>query len=92
MSREQIEDLIIELMAAEQEVDPAELRCVLEEAGPTMPVDSVLAVAVLVEVEERFGVRLPADVSTAEQLRSVTAFADAVLAAADENIITKRAS
>ena len=75
---EEIEALIIELLAVEAAKDPADLRRELMTAGATMPVDSLLAAEVLAAVEERCGVSLPTTAENAANLRSVTTFARAV--------------
>ena len=88
MTQREIEDLIIRLLADERGCEPAEVRADLESLGMELPVDSVLAAAVLAEVEARCAVSLPATAERAESLRSVTAFARAILelmqASADE--------
>lgn len=73
-----IEDVIIELLAQDGGVNPADLRRQLEEQGPGLPIDSLLAVEVLVRVEQRFGVQLDANPATAEAMQSVAAFASTV--------------
>lgn len=83
-----IEDVIIELLAEDGGVNPADLRLQLEEQGPGLPIDSLLAVEVLVRVEQRFGVQLDANPATAAAMQSVAAFAstvrDAILALPSE--------
>ncbi len=76
-----IEDVIIELLAEDGGVNPADLRRQLEEQGPGLPIDSLLAVEVLVRVEQRFGVQLDANPATAEAMQSVVAFAATVRSA-----------
>jgi acyl carrier protein len=73
-----IEDVIVELLAQDGGVNPADLRRQLEEHGPGLPIDSLLAVEVLVRVEQRFGVQLDANPATAEAMQSVAAFAATV--------------
>jgi acyl carrier protein len=75
MDQQAIEDMIIELLAEEAGTVPAALRLRLEEAGDELPVDSLLAAEVVVRVEERCGVQLPATAETARCLRSVRDFA-----------------
>lgn len=74
-----VEDIIIELLAEQSGRDAAELRHELEEGGEELPIDSLLAAEVLARVEERLGISLPATAEAAESLKSVTAFAAAVL-------------
>lgn len=77
-----IEDVIIELLAQDGGVNPADLRQQLQEQGPGLPIDSLLAVEVLVRVERRFGVQLDAsNPATAEAMQSVAAFASIVRSA-----------
>ncbi|WP_436700671.1 acyl carrier protein [Nocardioides sp. BYT-33-1] len=73
--------MIIELLAEDGGVNPADLRRQLEEQGPGLPIDSLLAVEVLVRVEQRFGVQLDANPATAEAMQSVVAFAATVRSA-----------
>ena len=73
--------MILELLAEDGGVNPADLRRELEELGPGLPIDSLLAVEVLVRVETRFGVQLVADPATAEAMQSVSAFAATIRAA-----------
>lgn len=75
MDQREIEDLIIELLAEEAGVSPAEMRAQLEEGGGDLPIDSVLAAEVVARVERRCGVELPATAETAQCLRSVRQFA-----------------
>lgn len=79
MDLRDVEGLIIELLADDAGKDPAELRRELEDAGELMPVDSVVAAAVLARVEEACGVSLPATAESARNLASVTLFAQAIL-------------
>lgn len=74
----EIEELILELLAEDAGRPVAVLRDELLERGDMMPVDSLLAAEVLVRVQERVGVELPATAETALALRSVQTFAVAV--------------
>jgi acyl carrier protein len=85
MDQRWIEDLIIELMAAQSHREPAALRAHLEELGGELPVDSLLAAEVLAEMEARLGVTLPATAETSRNLRSVSRFAEALLELATES-------
>ncbi|TQM57853.1 acyl carrier protein [Humibacillus xanthopallidus] len=82
MDVEDIENIIIELLAQERGCPPADLRQELLAGGADMPVDSLLAVEVLVRVEEIMGVRLEASPANGEAMRSVRAFAQAIADAA----------
>lgn len=75
LTEQDVEDIVIELLALERGIEAADLREELEAAGADMPVDSVLMVEVLVNVEKRYGVRVPADAEAARSLRSVKEFA-----------------
>lgn len=78
----EIERLIIELLAEERGCSVAEMERQLLASGADMPVDSLLAVEVLVRVEQRVGARFPASPSSGKALRSVRAFAQAMAEAA----------
>lgn len=82
VTRAEVVEITIDLMAAEQHRDPAELRAELEGKGAVLPIDSLLIVEVLTRVEDRYGVRIPADNEAARSLRSVMSFADTIVAAA----------
>lgn len=75
MTEREVEDIVLELLAAEQGLEPKHLREQLEAEGAEMPFDSVLMVEVLVSVEQRCGVRIPPDPETARTLGSVRDFA-----------------
>ena len=85
-----IEKVIIELLALERGCTPAELERELLAGGADMPVDSLLAVEVLVRVEEIVGARLEASPANGVALRSVRAFARAMADAAAK--VTRSAS
>lgn len=78
MTQVEIEELILELLAEQAGVPVEDLRDELFALGEEMPLDSVLAVEVLVRVQEATGVVLPATEETAEALLSVCGFAAAV--------------
>ncbi|MDR6175476.1 acyl carrier protein [Nocardioides zeae] len=78
MTKDDIEWLIIELIAQDNEQAAADLLEELSAAGEHLPVDSLLAAEVLARVEEQCGVSLPTDAETAKALRSVKSFAEAV--------------
>lgn len=84
MDQRTVEDVIIEFLAENGHTTPAELRRCLSEGGEELPIDSYLAVEVLVRVQDHFGVRLPMDAETAHCLRSVTRFAARVSSLIDE--------
>ncbi|MBT2234418.1 phosphopantetheine-binding protein [Nonomuraea sp. NEAU-A123] len=92
MTREDVVDLTIGLLAAEQDRDPAELRAELESQGCELPIDSQLIAEILTRVEDHFGVRIPADNEAARSLRSVQAFAGTILAAAAIAVASKEVS
>lgn len=79
---DEVEAAIIDFLSEDEDMglSPEELRDHLEGAGPELPIDSVLAAEVLPALEERFGVRLPANLSTAYNLRSVRRLAHQVVA------------
>lgn len=78
MNKEDIEWLIIELLAEDSGVEPGDLWDELAELGVTMPVDSLLAVEILTRIEERTGVELSTTAENARALRSVKSFAEVI--------------
>lgn len=74
----EIEDLIIEFLADDAGLDPADMRHQLEAAGDDLPIDSLLAAEVVSRVEERCGVSLPATAENARHLKTVRSFAEAI--------------
>lgn len=75
MTLEEIEDVIVALLAAELGEDLDEYRAELAAAGPSLPCDSVIAVEIMVKVEQRCGVQLELNAETARAMRSVKSFA-----------------
>lgn len=92
MTREEVVEITIGLLAAEQDRDLAELREELESKGSELPIDSQLIAEVLARVEDRFGVRIPADNEAARSLRSVHTFATTILAAATRAVASQEVS
>ncbi|MGW5721867.1 acyl carrier protein [Amycolatopsis sp. NPDC003865] len=80
VSREEVEDYIVDLLAEEFEQDASELLAELVELSPEMPCDSVILVELMTRVSARFGVRFEATFETARDMRSVRGFADRVCA------------
>jgi acyl carrier protein len=78
-------DIVVELLAEERGRDAAELRAELVEAGPELPIDSLLIVEILTRIQDRCGVRIPADADAARSMRSLYAFAGTVIAAGAAN-------
>jgi acyl carrier protein len=78
MTKEDIEWLIIQLLAEDNGQDAADLLQELSAAGAHLPVDSLLAAEVLARVQERCKVELPTSAETAKALRSVKTFTQAV--------------
>lgn len=78
MTQVEIEELILELLAEQAGLPVGDLRAELIALGEEMPLDSLLAVEILVRVQEATGVVLPATEETAEALLSVRGFAAAV--------------
>jgi acyl carrier protein len=93
MAQRAIEDVIIGFLAENEKerTSAEELRHRLEETGAELPIDSVLAVEVLVLVQNHFGVRLPLTAETARCLRSVSDFAAKVQALVEEATVAARA-
>lgn len=84
MTQEEIEDIILMLLAELAGCTAAELRAELSALGLDMPVDSLLAVEILVKVQDLTGTVLPATEQTAEALLTVRGFAAAVRQQLDE--------
>jgi acyl carrier protein len=78
MRLDEIEGLILELLAEDARCSVTEFRDRLRSGGPALPVDSLLAAEIVAEVQDRVGVELPATAETARALRSVRTFAVAV--------------
>lgn len=78
MSRRDIEDVILELMAEDLGQDRDDLRRALEELGADMPVDSLLAMETLVRLETLYGIEMPTDAATGLAMKSVITYAHAV--------------
>jgi acyl carrier protein len=76
---DEVENVIIGLLAEQENSSPEELRERLAKEGPELPVDSLIVVEVLVRVEEAFGVTVPETVDSARSLRSVRAFAELIV-------------
>ncbi|KAA1378160.1 MULTISPECIES: acyl carrier protein [Aeromicrobium] len=80
MDQRQVEDLILELIADGQHRDAKHLRAELEALGEELPIDSLFAVEVLAQVEDRCGVTLSTDPERAAAMKSVKLFAAAIVA------------
>lgn len=76
--------MVLEFLAELQDRDAAGLRAELEQEGHELPVDSILVVEILTRIEERYGVKIPADAQAARSTRSVYTFARTVLDAIEE--------
>lgn len=74
-----VEEIILGFLAEDEGSSVGQLREELLAGGLEMPVDSLLAVEVLVRVQHATGVKLPATPETAVAMRSVRGFALAVL-------------
>jgi acyl carrier protein len=84
VTRDEVEEFILGLLAAEEGRDVEELRAELVGAGADMPYDSILLVELMGRVEMRFGVRLEPSPQTARDMRSVRTFAERVCAELDQ--------
>ena len=78
MTKDDIEWLIVELLAQDAGLEAADLWEELSGLGADMPVDSLLAAEVLARVQQQVGVELPTTAETARALQSVKTFAAAV--------------
>lgn len=70
-----IADIVVGFLAAEEGVASRQLKDELEAGGPELPVNSLLVVEVLAKVEGACGVRLPVTDAVARSTRSVMTFA-----------------
>ena len=77
---EEIIGVVVRLLAAESGASEADVRNELQEGGWEMPIDSLRIVEILTQVEQQFGVEVPAEVDSARATRSVRAFAEIVQA------------
>ncbi len=75
-TKQDIEDLIIELLADEEGEDPDDLRRQLVDKGATMPVDSLAMLDILVEFRKRTGLTIPKRKLRRRTMRSVKAFSE----------------
>ena len=75
MTQREVEKTILELLAAELQRDRIELESELEAAGVELPISSQLMVDIILELEQRYSIRLPDDAATAEAMCSVRALA-----------------
>lgn len=78
MELSDIEEIILDYLAEDAGETALSLRAKLEQLGERMPVNSLLAVQVLVRVQRATGTVLPPTPATAVAMRSVRAFAEAV--------------
>jgi len=74
-----VADIILGFLAEDEGCSVDQLRAELVMAGRELPIDSLLAVEVLVRVQDATGVKLPATADTAFAMRSVHGFAHAVM-------------
>ena len=75
-TQQDIEKLIIELLADEEGEDPDDLRRQLVDKGAAMPVDSLAMLDILVEFRKRTALTIPKRKLRRRTMRSVTAFAE----------------
>lgn len=78
MSRRDIEDVILELLAEDLGQGRDDLRRALEEQGAGMQVDSLLAMETLVRIEMLYGIEMPTNAETGLAMKSVSTYAQAV--------------
>jgi acyl carrier protein len=84
-TRVDVEAVILELLGKEFKTEPGELREQLAASGAELPIDSLIIIEILVEVETRFGVRVAEDAATAAALQSVSAFTDLIMTLIEES-------
>ena len=66
-----VEDAILEALADAQSKGLEEVRAEFVSRGPSMPLDSLETVEIMVGLEERFGVRFPETPETCAAFQSV---------------------
>lgn len=79
MTITEIEELILGLLAERAGISVEDLRAELLVNGDDMPIDSLLAVEILIQVQNAAGVVLPATEETAQALLSIHGFAASVM-------------
>jgi acyl carrier protein len=79
MTKHEIEDKIIELVAREENCTPESLRADLLKKGKELPIDSEALVAISLELGELYDVDFEFDEHTAKATRSVSSFAQLIL-------------
>lgn len=78
MTQREVEEAILELLAAELGCDASELERELKEKGHDLPIASPTMVTIILDLEERFSIQMPDDTATAESMCSVRALAQRV--------------
>jgi acyl carrier protein len=78
MRLDEIESVILELLAEDAGCSATEFRDRLRSGGRALPIDSLLAAEIVAHLQDGVGVELPATAETARALRSVRSFAIAV--------------
>ena len=75
MTPSALEAMIVSLVSAASRPDPARPGAARPPHSATLPIDSLLAVEILCDLEDALGVRLPDDKLTADSLRSARSLA-----------------
>jgi acyl carrier protein len=75
MTEREVVTTIVELLAAELDLEAGELTRELEAKGTELPISSQLMVEIILELEQRYSISLPDDAATADAMRSVRALA-----------------
>lgn len=75
---DEVVDVVVDLLAGAEGRPVGEVMAELAAAGPDLVIDSLRIVEILTQVEEHYGVSLPADPVIARSTRSVLSFAQAV--------------
>jgi acyl carrier protein len=78
VSTEEVVDVVVDLLAEAEGRPVGEVMAELAASGPDLLIDSLRVVEILTRVEDRCGVRLPADPVIARSTRSVLIFAQVV--------------
>ena len=76
---DQVVEVVVDLLAEEEGRSADEVMAELAASSADLAIDSLRIVEILTRVEERYGIRLPAEPATARSTRSVFNFAQAIV-------------
>jgi len=75
MQQEEVTTAIFEILAQKLNMAVEELKADLSQKGRDLPIDSLLGLELLMELEDKFSIQIPDDDATAASLGSGTALA-----------------